>query len=63
MSPAVRSLAGAVLGELMPEGSLCRISLGKIELCGRDFTPGQQQIDHEGEVETKCYGLTASPIP
>lgn len=62
LSSAVRSLVGAVLGELLPVGNPCRVSLGRTASCGRDSTLWQQLIDHEGVVETKCYGLTASPI-
>jgi len=51
MGPVVRSCAGAVVGELQPVGSPCRISSRRTE------------SDHGGEAGMNHYRLDAASIP
>lgn len=39
------------------------IGLRRMVSYGTDPTLAQQQSDHEGAAEIKCFGLTAAPIP
>jgi len=62
MNLMVWNHVGAVLQELLSVGSPHWISLRRTKYCGKD-AGAREEYEEEGSAETKCYELTAAPVP